>query len=233
MTGAASLSVHVVVEPQEPQEPELDVAFDVPPGITVLFGPSGAGKSRTLAGIAGILRPSRGRVALGDDVWFDGTGSSRVDVPIHDRRIAYLFQSLALFPHLTAVENVAYGISRTVPTEERRSRAMDILEKMHVKRLADRRPRTFSGGEAQRVALARAFAMAPRVVLLDEPFNALDAGLKTELLREVGALLARENVPTVLVTHQSEDAEVLGDRVVFLAKGRVVRTSSIADRPFR
>lgn len=231
MTSAA-LSVRLVLEPKgDPRGLHIDVAFDVPPGVTVLFGPSGAGKSRTLASIAGLLRPHRGRISLGDEVWFDA--EQRVELPIHRRRIAYVFQSLALFPHMSAAENVAYGLPRDVPRDERRGRALEMLTKMHVEKLADRMPRTFSGGEAQRVALARAFAMTPRAVLLDEPFSALDAGLKAELLREVGEQLARDRVPTVLVTHQPEDAELLGERVVFIEKGRVSRTAPMSDAPFR
>lgn len=208
----------------------LDVAFDVPPGVTVLFGPSGAGKSRTLACVAGLLRPHRGRVALGDAIWFDAARGE--DVAIHERRVAYVFQSLALFPHLTAAENVAYGLPRGVPKGERRRLAVEMLGKMRVSKLAHRRPRTFSGGEAQRVALARAFAMSPRVMLLDEPFSALDAGIKAELLVEVGEHLAKARVPTILVTHQPEDAELLGERVVFLEEGRVVRTTSMSAAAF-
>lgn len=230
--NAATLSVRIAIEPKaDPTGLRLDVAFEVPPGVTVLFGPSGAGKSRTLASIAGLVRPHRGRIALGDDVWFDAERSD--DLPIHARRVAYVFQSLALFPHMTAAANVAYGIPRHVSRDERRSLALEMLARMHVAKLADRLPRTFSGGEAQRVALARAFAMSPRAVLLDEPFSALDAELKAELLREVGEVLARERVPTVLVTHQPEDAELLGDRVVFIEKGRVTKTTSMSDGPFQ
>jgi ABC-type sulfate/molybdate transport systems ATPase subunit len=132
----------------------------------------------------------------------------------------------------SAAENVDYGISRAIPTDERRAIVREMLAKMHVPHLADRKPGTFSGGEAQRVALARAFAMRPRAVLLDEPFSALDATVKTELLREVAEQLGREKVPTILVTHQPEEAELLGDRVVFLEKGRVKRTAAMTDAPF-
>jgi molybdate transport system ATP-binding protein len=205
----------------------LDVAFEVKPGVTVLFGPSGSGKSRTLGCIAGIVRPERGRIRLGDDVWFDDARS--IELPIHERRVAYVFQSLALFPHMTGEENVAYGIGRAVPKLERRARAHDMLARMRVGHLADRKPQTFSGGEAQRVALARAFAMSPRVLLLDEPFSALDAGVKKELLVEVGEWLERERIPAVLVTHHADEASVLGDQVVLLEKGRVVREAAIDD----
>ena len=223
-----TLSVEIVIESRDPYGLAIDVAFDVPPGVTVLFGPSGAGKSRTLGCIAGLARPDRGRIALGEDVWFD----SRTALPIHRRRVAYVFQSLALFPHMTAAENVAYGMAADMPKDARRTLASSMLAKMQVAHLAERRPRTFSGGEAQRVALARAFAMRPRVVLLDEPFSALDFGLKTELLLVVARELAEEKVPVLLVTHQPEDARVLGDRVVFIDEGRVKRTAPMSDDPF-
>jgi molybdate transport system ATP-binding protein len=195
--------------------------------VTVLFGPSGAGKSRTLGCIAGIVRPDRGRIALGDDVWFDD--AKKIDRPIHERRAAYVFQSLALFPHMTAESNVSYGLPRDTPASERRARALDMLGKMRVGHLAGRKPRTFSGGEAQRVALARAFAMGPRVLLLDEPFSALDAGVKKDLLAEVGEWLGRERVPAILVTHHADEATALGDQVVLIDHGRVVREAAIDD----
>lgn len=197
----------------------LDVAFVVPPGVTVLFGPSGAGKSRTLGCIAGIVRPDRGRIALGDEIWFDGTRNQR---PIHQRRAAYVFQSLALFPHLTAAANVEFGIPREHSRADRAQRAREMLGRMRVGHLADRKPGSFSGGEAQRVALARAFAMEPRVLLLDEPFSALDEGVKTELLAEVSAWIARAPIPVVLVTHHPGEAEQLGDRTVHLQRGTIV-----------
>jgi molybdate transport system ATP-binding protein len=227
LSVAIALDVGAQKEGAPPRGLAIDVTFDAPPGITVLFGPSGAGKSRTLGSIAGLVPPDRGRVALGDTVWFDGKDS--IDLPIHLRRVAYLFQSLALFPHMTARENVAYGMVHETEAAVRRRRAGEMLERMHVAHVADRKPRSLSGGEAQRVALARAFAMRPRVMLLDEPFSALDAAVKTELLRVVKTQLAEERIPTILVTHQPEEAEILGERVVFLEKGRVTRTADHVD----
>ena len=230
MSGALTVAVTLEARGRRGDALALDVTFEAPPGVTVLFGPSGAGKTRTLSCIAGLVRPSRGRIALGTSVWFDA--ASRIHRPIHERRVAYVFQSLALFPHMTAADNVAYGISRDVPRAERDAIARQMLTKMRVGDLADRKPTTFSGGEAQRVALARAFAMRPRAVLLDEPFNALDAAVKAELLREVGEELTRIGVPAILVTHQPEEARRLGDRVVFLDEGRVTRTATMKDAPF-
>lgn len=205
---------------------ELDVELEAPPGITVLFGPSGAGKSRTLACIAGIERPDRGRITCGEEVWFDS--AARTELAIQHRRVALVFQSLALFPHMTAEENVAYGM-RDVARPERRARARTMLARMHVEHLAERRPSTFSGGESQRVALARAFAMTPRALLLDEPFSAVDAAVKRALLRELAEHVATANVPAILVTHDTREARALGQRVLVMEAGRIVGASSIDD----
>ena len=159
----------------------LDVAFDAAVGITILFGPSGCGKSTTLAAIAGLLRPDAGRIALGDDVWFDSARG--IDRPPHLRGVAFVFQSLALFPHMTAAHNVSYGMDRHLSASEKRQRAEKLLARLKVGHFADRRPATFSGGEAQRVALARAFAMSPRIALFDEPFSAMDRQLRKDLDR--------------------------------------------------
>jgi molybdate transport system ATP-binding protein len=198
---------------------DLDVAFTVPAGVTVLLGPSGSGKSTTLNLIAGLVRPIAGRITLGQELWFDA--SRGVDVPVHRRRVGFLFQSLALFPHMTAVENVAYGMSSRRPSA--RARAVEWLQRLHVAHVADRKPRTFSGGEAQRVALARALASSPRVVLLDEPFTAVDTVLRRELLADVQMFVRALRVPVVLVTHDRQDARALADRFVILEAGRVAR----------
>lgn len=197
----------------------LEVAFEAPPGITVLFGPSGSGKSTILAAIAGLLRPDEGRIALGSEVWFDA--GSRTNRPIEARRVAFVFQSLALFPHMTAAENAAYGVARTIPAAERRRRAVESLARFRVSHLADRRPATFSGGEAQRVALARAFAMAPAAVLLDEPFSALDFTLRQQFVHELRAVAQDLAVPIVHVTHHRNEARALADRAILLDQGHI------------
>jgi molybdate transport system ATP-binding protein len=205
----------------------LDVAFEVPPGITVLFGPSGSGKTSTLAAIAGIVTPSEGRVALGDTPWFDS--ERRLDVAPEARKLSLVFQSLALFPHLTGARNVEYGIDRAVPAAERRRRALSMLERMRVAHVANRLPRTFSGGEAQRVALARAFAREPRVVLLDEAFSALDDELRYALGADVRSLVADFRIPAVFVTHDRREARTLGERAVTLRDGRVTAVGAALD----
>jgi molybdate transport system ATP-binding protein len=203
----------------------LDLAFQAPPGITILFGPSGAGKTSALATIAGLRRPDAGRIALGDDVWFDAERA--ISRPVEDRGIAYVFQSLALFPHMTAADNVAYGIERTVPKPARRRRAIAMLERMSVAHLADRRPRTYSGGEAQRVALSRAFARAPRLVLLDEAFSALDVELRRALWSDVRDTIRELAIPAIQVTHLIAEAQAMGDRVILMQDGRVTATGGI------
>ncbi len=205
----------------------LDLAFEAPPGVTVLCGPSGSGKSTTLACIAGWERPTAGRIALGTDVLFDA--AARVSRPVHLRHIAFVFQSGALFPHLDAVGNVAYGIDRRLGRAERKRRALAMLERMHVAHLAGRKPATFSGGETQRVALARAFATEPRLVLLDEPFSALDRERRQGFLADVRRFVDEVRVPLLHVTHDLDEARTLADQVLRLEAGRVVARGRAAD----
>lgn len=218
-------TLHVRVRLARSEAFALDVQFDAPPGVSVLFGPSGSGKSTTLAAIAGLAKPTSGRIALGDAAWFDS--ATGVDVPVHRRGVAFVFQSLALFPHMTAAQNVAYGMSPQLDRAARRARAVTMLERFRVAPLADRKPPTFSGGEAQRVAVARALAMEPRVVLLDEPFSALDRDLRAELVADVRAFVRDLDVPVLFVTHHRQEALALGTRLVLLERGRVDRVGSV------
>ena len=161
----------------------LDVALDFGPGLSVLFGPSGSGKTTILSAIAGLLRPATGSVTLAGETLFDA--QRRIDLAPDRRRVALVFQSLALFPHLDALGNVAYGVPGTSTKAERSERANAWLARMRVAHLARRYPSSFSGGEAQRVALARALASEPRALLLDEPFSALDQALVSQLSAEL------------------------------------------------
>lgn len=218
VSGNPRLAVRALVpgDPGHPARLDVDLAFDA--GITSVMGPSGAGKSTLLGVIAGLVTPASGHVALNGDALFDS--STRVAVPPHKRRVALVFQSLALFPHLGVLANVEYGLPAG---DGRRERALNWLGRARVAHLADRRPSSLSGGEAQRVALARAFASEPRALLLDEPFSALDAALRTELATELRTLVAELGIPAVLVTHHREDAYGIGMRVVELDRGRVGR----------
>ncbi|MFT3699581.1 MAG: ATP-binding cassette domain-containing protein [Kofleriaceae bacterium] len=186
---------------------DIAMKLEAKPGITVLMGPSGAGKSTVLHGIAGLIEPDRGSVKLGDEVWFDGA----TRVPVERRRIAYVFQNLALFPHMTALGNVMYGN----PDE---ARARTLLDRVGVAQLADRRPRTFSGGEAQRVAWARALAIEPRLILLDEPYSALDKVLRDQLVAFEVEIAAELAVPVIHVTHSEDEAAALGGTIITLSR---------------
>jgi molybdate transport system ATP-binding protein len=218
-------SLHVDIQLARSDGFRLEVAFEAPPGVTILFGPSGSGKSTTLAAIAGLTVPDAGCIRLGNDIWFDAArGESRA---IHLRGVAYVFQGLALFPHMTALRNVAYGIDRSLGHHERLERAARMLERMKVGHLSTRKPPTFSGGEAQRVALARAFAMSPRLVLLDEPFSAMDRALRRELAKDVRSVVDESELPLLHVTHHRNEARALGDRVVLLEAGRVKASGTV------
>ncbi len=200
---------------------ELDVALEVPAGSCLaLAGPSGAGKTSALRVAAGLLRPRRGRVEAGDEVWLDTERG--IDVPPEERRCGYVFQEYALFPHLSAWQNVAYPL-RGMPRRARRARAEELLARFGLGDLADARPRTLSGGERQRVALARVLARDPGVLLLDEPLSALDARTRARAARELAAVLGEVDMPALLVTHDFAEAAQLGDRVGVIDAGRVVQ----------
>lgn len=201
----------------------LDVTFTVGLGVTVLAGPSGAGKSTCLLAIAGLVRPSYGRVVLSGRTLLDS--AAHVEVAPRARRIALVFQSLALFPHLSVAENVAFGLPRGVARAERGAIVEHWLARMRVAQLAERRPATLSGGEAQRVALARALASAPALLLLDEPFSALDQELRRELALEVAALVGELRIPALLVTHEPESAASYAAEVLRFSGGALIGTS--------
>ncbi len=206
---------------------ELDVALEAPAGrCLVLAGPSGAGKTTVLRVVAGLVRPRHGHVACGERTWLDT--ERRIDVPIERRRCGYVFQDYALFGHLSAWRNVAYGL-RELPRAERRRRAHELLDLFGVAHLADAHPRTLSGGERQRVALARALAPRPHALLLDEPLSALDARTRAAAGRELASVLRETGVPALLVTHDFTEAALLGDHIGVIDGGRVIQHGTAAD----
>ena len=186
-----------------------------------LLGPSGCGKTTLLRVVAGLERPDRGTVSVAGDVL---TGPGRT-VPAERRRVGMVFQDAALFPHLTVARNVAYGLSRA---EVAAGRVQETLEMVDLGHLAQRRPHELSGGQAQRVALARALAPRPRILLFDEPFTGLDTSLRVRVRTEVSALLREVGMTSVFVTHDQEEAFVLGDEVAVMRDGRVQQVGSPA-----
>lgn len=204
----------------------LDVTFESRSGITALFGPSGAGKSLTLRHIAGLVRGREGRIALGERTLFDSTAS--VHLPPRERRIGMVFQEYALFPHLSVRSNIEFGLDGR-PKRERASRADELLVLMGLEAQADRRPRDLSGGERQRVAVARALAPEPDLLLLDEPFAALDFRVRRGLRAALRTLQLRTGIPMVLVTHALPDVREISDTLVLLDRGRVVAAGATAE----
>lgn len=197
----------------------LDVEFAAPPGVTILFGASGSGKTQTLLSVAGLTRPDEGNIAVQGETLFDS--SRAFNLPVSRRRVGYVFQSLALFPHMTAQANVEFA-AYNLPRRERRERAAALLERFGVGHTAARRPREISGGEAQRVALARALASEPRMLLLDEPLSALDEPVKLSIVSDLREMNRRLHLPILYVTHSRDEALALGERALVFERGRIV-----------
>jgi molybdate transport system ATP-binding protein len=197
----------------------LEAEFRAAPGFTILFGPSGAGKTTVLDCIAGLAKPDSGRLAIGERVLFDA--EPRTDLPVAKRHVGYVFQGLALFPHLTVEKNIQYGLAHFSQAEQAR-RASVILEAFRIAHLAQRYPREISGGESQRVALARTLVTDPAVLLLDEPLAALDAATKAKIIDDLRQWNQAHRIPILYVTHSREEVFALGERVIVLDAGRIV-----------
>ena len=205
---------------------DLSARFDSTHERVVLFGPSGAGKSVTLLAVAGLLRPAAGRITLGERVLFDST--RRIDVPARERRAGYVFQDHALFPHMSVARNIAFGLLPTLAWRMNAGTARRVEAVMHaldIVALAERRPHELSGGQRQRVALARALVREPDVLLLDEPFSALDAALRSRVRAELEVIRQRFGVPMVLISHDVEDVAHFADTLVLFAPGRVAQVA--------
>ncbi|HMM22733.1 MAG TPA: ATP-binding cassette domain-containing protein [Selenomonadales bacterium] len=200
----------------------LDISFRVDRDILVLFGPSGCGKTTTLRCIAGLTKPDRGRIAFGNEVFF--AAAEKLFTPPQHRRIGYMFQDYALFPHMNVSGNIWYGAKKS---DNKAAETYDsLLSILKIRHLAVRPVNRLSGGEKQRVALARALMANPQILLLDEPLSALDRTTRLELQAELKKMQRLWKIPFVLVTHDREEAEALGDRIVFMEKGREVFLNS-------
>ena len=203
----------------------LSVDFSVGPGPLLVTGPNGAGKTTLLLAVLGAVRPTAGRLVLGGDVLFDA--AARIEMAVEDRHVAYVPQDSGLFPYLSVRDNVGFGLFR-IPPSERAGRVEGALAQFGAGGVADRMPMSLSGGERQRVALARAMAMQPRALLLDEPLAALDAPTRVRFRDFLAEHLRRLDVPALLVTHEAEDARVLGGEMLVLEAGHVAERGQVA-----
>lgn len=205
----------------------LSVHLETNGGVLGILGASGSGKSKTLQCIAGIETPDAGRIVLNDRVLFDSR--SRTDVSVQNRHIGYLFQNYALFPHMTVAENISCGIRHLRDKRERQQRVGDMIERMHLTGLADQRPGQLSGGQQQRTALARCLINEPDILLLDEPFSALDTWLKEQLLADLKQLLTYYDKDVLLVTHNRDEAYQLCQHIIVLEDGHVDSAGTVQD----
>ncbi|MCB0191292.1 MAG: ABC transporter ATP-binding protein [Anaerolineae bacterium] len=184
-----------------------------------LLGPSGCGKTTTLRMLAGFESPDEGRIEIGGQV----VSEPHKSVPPERRSVGMVFQEYALFPHMTVADNVAYGLGRGI---DKKKRVADVLELVGLPNLHRRMPHELSGGQQQRVALARALAPQPQLILLDEPFSNLDAGLRTQIRAEVRSILREAHATVIFVTHDQEEALSLADEVAVMINGRIMQTDS-------
>ena len=210
---------------------ELNVGLQAGRELLALFGPSGAGKSLTLQAIAGLTRPDVGRIVVADRVLFDT--ARKIKIPARDRDIGYVFQDYALFPHLTVAHNVAFGLRRGWPwylPRGDRLRLEEVLEIFELSSLRESLPRDLSVGQRQRVALARALIRRPSLLLLDEPFSALDALLRVKMREELLRVQERFGLPVILITHDPEDVAALAQTVVVYDAGKIRQVTTLPDQ---
>lgn len=196
----------------------LSIRFSIERDILVLFGPSGCGKTTTLRSIAGLLQPDGGRIVNDGEVFFDAAG--KIFIPPRQRRIGYMFQDFALFPHMSVYRNIWYGVRDH--DQEARQMYEKLTSLLKIGHLAERSPGQLSGGEKQRVALARALMAQPKILLLDEPLSSLDTETRLEVRNELREMQRIWNIPFILVTHDPDEASFLGDQVLYMQKGRQV-----------
>ena len=194
--------------------------------LLALVGPSGSGKSTILRTIAGLHQPEAGFIRCDDELWFDH--QQRFSIPTQSRHIGFVFQDYALFPHLTALQNVEIALGH-LERSLRESRARELLAQVNLKGLELRLSDNLSGGQRQRVALARALARDPKVLLLDEPFSAVDQMTRRKLQQELVILRRNINIPILLVTHDLDEAAMLADRLYVLHKGKTLQNGSPAE----
>lgn len=196
----------------------VDVNFEAGNELVVLFGQSGSGKTTTLRCIAGLEKPNGGKITVNGTVYFDC--HKRIDLPPQQRSLGYVFQNYALFPHMDVKKNITYGL-KGWKEEEKEKRMKEMLQLLHIEGLEDHYPAQLSGGQKQRVALARALALKPDILLLDEPFSALDTIVRMKLREKIKLIQKELNIPVLFITHNHVEAFTLADKVVVYHDGKV------------
>jgi molybdate transport system ATP-binding protein len=227
----ASRTLAVTVRKRLSPDFTLDISFSAPPGITIVFGESGSGKSTLLRTVAGLIEPDAGLIAIGERRLYNSAAAEHV--PAGQRRIGYVFQHLALFPHMSVAANIEYGLAH-LPAGQRRTRTHALAESFRIAHVLSRLPAAVSGGERQRAALARSLVTDPVVLLLDEPLTALDHATASHIIDDLRAWNAAHGIPILYVTHAHREAFALGERLVFLDGGRIVAAGTpheILDSP--
>lgn len=220
MSGGRDLKVQIKVQ-RGRFSVDIDAVFH--PGITIVFGASGAGKTTLLDSLAGLIAPDNGKIEIGERILFDGVSAQNVTP--QQRSVGYLFQTLALFSHMTARQNIEFGL-HGFPKDEQRRRSEAILKTFHISELADRKPEQISGGQRQRVALARALVKDPDFLLLDEPLSGLDAPTKSRIIQDLHEWNRTHGIPILYVTHDQSEAFALGERVLVIEEGRIAASGT-------
>lgn len=196
----------------------LDVSFEMENELVVLFGPSGSGKTTLFKCISGITDPDEGKITVGNKVFYDT--DKKINLPIQKRNLGYVFQNYTLFPHMKVRKNIECGL-KGWSREVKEKRVLEMLDLFHIEELEALYPSQLSGGQNQRVALARALAPKPEILLLDEPFSALDIQMRADLTKKIRNLQKKTGIPLLFITHNLEEALLLADRILVLDKGKV------------
>lgn len=201
----------------------LDAKFEAGNELVVLFGRSGSGKTTTLQCISGLLEPNGGKIIVNGRTYFDC--HKQINLPVQERSLGYVFQNYALFPHMDVKKNIAYGL-KGWGEEEKDRRVREMLHLLHIEGLEDNYPSQLSGGQKQRVALARALAPKPDILLLDEPFSALDMIVRMKLRERIKQIQRELGIPVLFITHNHVEAFTIADKVVVFHEGRVQQTGT-------
>lgn len=202
---------------------DLNISFTLKKGLLAVQGFSGSGKTTTLDCISGIKTPDSGYIKLNDKYMY--SSDEKINIKPKDRHIGYVFQNYALFPNMKVKDNILFGVNKKDKNSIKY--AMDLSERMKIEHLLDRYPSDISGGEKQRVAFARALAVKPKILLMDEPFSALDEDLKQRLYQDFLEIKSNEKIPMILITHNNTEAKILSDEIIYVENGKIKRHENI------